>query len=281
MSQQVTIGQKKKTVRDLLEERKLELKDILPKAMDIRRFTEGVMTACGRVPDLYSCDIGSLYGAVKTAAELGLSLNPTLGEACIIPRKIKGNPVAFFQPQYKGIIKLAVNSGVVSRVYGGIRRKNDLWEYQQGSGQILKWAPSDEGPSKKLGAFIDIELTNGGPALIDYMPRWELEAHKARYCRASNSPWDKFNDELPSESDGMWIKTVLIRAMNRFLVKDSEKTALSRAIEKDYESEREEVIDISAMDISEDFDPNHAALDTIADELEGTEAPLKGWDDQG
>lgn len=63
---------------------------------------------------LSQCKPETVYGAALTAASLKLELNPTFGQAYLIPYR----DTCTFQIGYKGLKQLAVRSGAI--------KKNDL-----------------------------------------------------------------------------------------------------------------------------------------------------------
>ena len=98
-------------------------------------------------PELRPCTIESFVGCVMTAAELGLSLTPQLGQAYITPFKDKkrGIVVATFIPGYQGLswglwgdiagavgltfVYIAVAASVFSRVERHVLEVGNLSDY--------------------------------------------------------------------------------------------------------------------------------------------------------
>lgn len=271
-----SIAERAVTVRDHFLTRKDSLQDVLPKGMDAAKFTAEVMNACKRQPKLFSCDVQSLYAAACTSAELGLSLNPVLGQAALIPYKT----TAQFQPMYKGLVALAYRSGVVSYINGAIRHENDDWEYSQGAYPVLRHTPAEDDRGVKRGAYVVVRLKSEDVPIFHYMSRAEIEKHRDRYSMAWKknmpTPWGKFHETDPSESDGMWLKTVFIQ-LSRWLPKTAESAPLERALEKDYEAEAM-TIDIEGAEVEPEDDAPADPLDAAADELEKEADKAEGKD---
>jgi recombinational DNA repair protein RecT len=58
---------------------------LLPKSVSFPKFFQMMVASVVANPKLLECDRGSLVKSSIQAAELGLSLNPTLGEGDILP----------------------------------------------------------------------------------------------------------------------------------------------------------------------------------------------------
>jgi len=91
----------------------------LPEGAD--RYIQSALIAISASPDLMACTAQSLYRATLRSASLGLSLDPALKQAWLVPynRKVKATKDtpehwvkdAQFQPHYKGLYTLAVRTG--------------------------------------------------------------------------------------------------------------------------------------------------------------------------
>jgi recombination protein RecT len=107
--------------------RKEMMAPLLPKTINFDKFQAIVIAAVGSNPELLECDRASLLKSCIQAAELGLSLNPTLGEGDILKvwnNRTKKND-AQFRPRYMGLMKLARQSGDVTKIEAEIVREND------------------------------------------------------------------------------------------------------------------------------------------------------------
>ncbi len=121
----------KETKRDEAETNILEAK---------RRVNLTIETLKATNPLLGRCDRASLVVAILNAQELGLSVDPILGEVYIIPYRNKTDLTyrAQLQIGYRGFIKLAYNTGIfkvirVSDVRAGEEEKvSDLLNKESG-----------------------------------------------------------------------------------------------------------------------------------------------------
>ena len=88
---------------------------------DAMPYVQSVLIAVSANPDLMACTPNSIQRAALRSASLGLSLDPALKQAWLVPypRKIKATrdspehwiQEAQFQPHYKGLYTLAVRTG--------------------------------------------------------------------------------------------------------------------------------------------------------------------------
>jgi recombination protein RecT len=187
------------------------LRSLLPQAMTVDKFQGIVVAAVADNMDLLDCDRGSLLKACLSAAELGLSLNKSMGEADILKvwdGRLKKN-VAQFRPRYKGLMKLALQAGEVLKIESRLVYSKDLFEVEEGieSRIIHKHGLSDRG--EKIGAYCVWKLKNG-ETQFEVMSKEEILAIRDRSSSKTKDgtivgPWK--TDEAE-----MWRKTVVRRA---------------------------------------------------------------------
>lgn len=102
---------------------KAEVARALPAHVDPSSFVRHAATLVAQNPDLLTIARGgpatdpqSIIRGVMRAAALGLDLDPTLGQAWLVPRKVKGVHQAIFQPGYQGYLELVMRTGKVRRI---------------------------------------------------------------------------------------------------------------------------------------------------------------------
>jgi recombination protein RecT len=227
------------------------LRSLLPQAMTVDKFQAIVVAAVADNMDLLDCDRASLLKACLSAAELGLSLNKSMGEADILKvwdGRLKRN-VAQFRPRYKGLMKLALQAGEVLKIESRLVYANDVFEVEQGIDPriIHKHGLSDRGD--KIGAYCVWKLKNG-ESQFEIMSKEEILAIRDRSSSKTKDgtivgPWK--TDEAE-----MWRKTVVRRASKYMPL----STEAQRAVMADNQAEG--IIDAddysgNEMDIT-DFD---------------------------
>jgi len=236
--------------------RESHLRSLLPQAMTVDKFQGIVVAAVADNMDLLECDRGSLLKACLSAAELGLSLNKSMGEADILKvwdSRLKKN-VAQFRPRYKGLMKLAMQSGEVLKIESRLVHENDVFEVEEGLDAriVHKHGLSDRGGM--VGAYCVWKLKNG-ETQFEVMSKEQILAIRERSSAKTKDgnivgPWK--TDEAE-----MWRKTVVRRASKYMPL----STEAQRAVAVDNQAEG--VIEAdeyagSEVDIT-DFDETPAA----------------------
>jgi recombination protein RecT len=178
---------KQKTIMDLFESRKASLAAVLPKHMTPERLLKVALGATARSPDLLACSPASLLLCLMQSAELGLEAGGLLGEAYLVP--FKG--VATLIPGYRGLAKLARQSGQVASIEAHVVRKQDQFEIEFGLDPRLVHKPFMQGEPKDedIVAVYGIIRLKDGSRQVDVMTRGEVDAIRARSASAQKGPW--------------------------------------------------------------------------------------------
>ena len=183
---------------------------LLPKNISYDKFEAMVIAAVGMNPDLLNCDRASLLKACIQASELGLSLNPTLGEGDILivkDWKSKSNH-AQFRPRYMGLMKLARQSGMISKIEAEVVRENDDFVIEKGDEPRLKHSIKLGKRGPLIGAYCVWTLKDGTKQ-FEVMDRDQILAIRDRSSAKKDGkavgPW-------VTDEEEMWRKTVVRRA---------------------------------------------------------------------
>lgn len=204
------------------------------KAVDYRREASFAIQALNDNDYLMKTAMGnqdSFKRAVINVAAIGLSLNPVMKLAYLIPRKGK----VCLDISYMGLIALAVDCGSIKWAQADVVREKDIFEYRgigERPGHIFQPFASDRGAI--IGAYC-VAKTNQDEfltvpmAIADiYKIRARSEAYNSQ--KGPSGPW--VTDEVE-----MVKKTVI-----RLASKSWPKTSTERSVEK-------------AIDISDESDP--------------------------
>ena len=139
----------------------------------------------------------SFLAAMMTAAQLGLDLTPTLGQAYIIPYGGK----AQFQLGYRGLLDLAYRTGMFKRIEAREVCANDALELSYGLDATLRHKPliqGDRGPV--IGYYSLFELNNGGHSYL-YLNKEDVMKHGQKYSKSYKSgPWQTDFDEMAKKT---------------------------------------------------------------------------------
>lgn len=202
MSGEITLRDKSERLQKQLDQRMIEIAKALPaETMTPQHFARTVVTLCGKNPALLDCNLPSLIGAIMQSAQLGLSPDPVLGEAWMVP--FKG--VVTFIPGYKGLIKLAYQSEQIAKISARVVRNGDDFSFCYGLKEKLEHVPKATLTAPLTHVYATAKI-KGGETNFIVMTREEVEAIKARSpaARYGKSPWT-------TDYDAMAMKTVLRR----------------------------------------------------------------------
>lgn len=178
---------------------------------------------------LQQCDPNTVYTSILNVAALGLSLNPVQGEAALIPRwnNKKKTLDCTLSPMYRGLVRLATESGRVGHIKAELVFKDDEISMNLGTtpelhhnpiGSVMGGAEArvvdflDPKRNKLKMAYVVAHLKDGG-RIIGVMSYDELlktalcsEAfnpkpdRKTGQKRAPSGPWIEHSGEMAKKS---------------------------------------------------------------------------------
>ncbi len=185
-------------------------------------------------PYLLKCDPESVKHAVVNVALTGITLNPALKYAYLVPRKSKDGIKCILDISYMGMIKILTDAGAVKNVDAGVIYSNDKFDFRRGSDPYFKHQPSLSNRGNKVGAYAIAFLRDGG-FQYEILGKEEIEKIRATSESYKNeegrkySPWETWEDE-------MWKKSALKRLF-KLLPKTNFSDQLIAAISHDYDNE--------------------------------------------
>lgn len=162
-----------------------------------------------RSDDLMACTKSSLAMALIQCAETGLYPGP-YKEAALIARKNKGVLECCFQPMYPGVVKLVMNTGLVSSVQSDVIYEEDVFNYSKGTDPHLFHHRTFDNRGKRLGAFCVLNMRDGS-SFIEVMSEGEIMeiAAKSPAFKFKSGPWFDSSESVQNE---MRKKTLILRA---------------------------------------------------------------------
>jgi recombination protein RecT len=169
----------------------------------------------------------SLRFAVLNVASIGISLNPALKQAYLIPRKGK----AILDISYMGLVHLACESGAIKWVQAEVVRQKDTYEFTGvGEKPIHKFSPfGDRG--EIIGVYV-IAKTEDNEFLSDQMSIDEVFAIRDR-----TESWKAFIKSgktklCPWSTDaGEMIKKTVIKRAFKLWPKNDKTARLNEAVD--------------------------------------------------
>lgn len=190
-------------MKQLMTKMKCEIQSALPSKFCSERFQKVALTAYNSNPKLQNCEPMTFIAAMMQSAQLGLEPNTPLGQAYLIPYKVKGVDKVQFQIGYKGLIELAHRSGKLKTLYAHEVRDNDEFEIDYGLEQKLIHKPLLKGDrGEVIGYYAVYQLEPSGYNFI-FMTKDEVIEHGRKYSKNfEGGIWEK-------EFDLMAKKTVI------------------------------------------------------------------------
>lgn len=208
---------------------------------------------------LLKCDPDTLKDSMVHLAAMGLSLNPAAQQAALIPRwhSKRGAWVVTASPQYRGLMKLATDTGLVNNITAEVvfECEEDTFDVDLGSKPYLRhkvklFAPPEERvinlndlkKNKLIGAYCIAHLRDSEYPSITVMDLSEV------LTIAKSS--DAFNPKKEGRSpSGPWVywagemvkKAVIRRASKQWPISDDSKyQRLLTAVDLDNQAEADE-----------------------------------------
>jgi len=244
------------------------LQKLLPRYFPSERMVNLAVTAFMQNAALRQCSMLSIVNSVCVAAQLGLEPNTSLGHGWLIPYA----RVCQFQPGYRGLIHLAMQSNRVHNVGAHVVYTEDEFSISYGSEGKIHHVPvvnaqSQEQLGEWLGAYAMLKYKDGPPEYL-YLAKWEIEKVKRASKTSSNGPWKDWPEE-------MWRKTAVKR-----LIKYAELSPLSsRAIGYDDQSEagkmQDPIIEVDYSTVDAEMNPEAQVDPKVAEARQQAGAPAK------
>jgi len=166
---------------------------------------------------LQKCTPASLANVLYNVALTGLTLNPILARAYVVPYYSE----ATLKPSYKGLEYLAVKNGVAKGFKSGIIYKGDEYEIKQGLTDELIVKPKFE--SKEIFLVWAYVFLHNSPPTLEIMTKDDLES--IRKLSKSQNIWKSHYGEMAR-------KTV-IRRLCKHILNDSSPMQYAGAIKLD------------------------------------------------
>jgi recombination protein RecT len=177
----------------------------------------------------------SLQNAITNIAAIGISLNPAVKEAYLVPR----GKMVCLDISYIGLVKLATDTGSIQWVQAEVVKEKDTFEYLGvGKAPLHKMNPFGE-RGGVVGVYCVAKLASG-ESLCTIMSRGECDAIRDKSSQAAKSgPWVQFYEEMLK-------KTVIKRASKLWPKSERLDTAVHVLNEHegiDFESEKKPHMD--------------------------------------
>lgn len=234
----------------MIKSRSDAFQSVLPMNSNTQQFVNACLIAVQSNNKLQQCNPKSLIKAMMESARFGLEPNSPLMEAALVPY---GKDVQFLI-EYRGMLKLAWNSGMIKMIDADVICENDDYEYVKGYNPNFYHKPLVTGErGEPIAYYAYAKLNNGGDTLC-LMSKQEIVDHMKKFAKgynSSSSPWK-------SNFDAMAKKTVLRQLIDKQLPKSTTKESLilSSAVsnsDKIIDQEAEEIVHPVVLDQDIDY----------------------------
>ena len=181
-------------------------------------FVTSVLSVVNNSTLLQKADPKSIYSSAMVAASLDLPINPNLGFAAIVPY----GQQAQFQIMTRGLIQLAIRSGLYQKITRAVVHEGELVKYDPFTDDY-QFDASKRTSDKVIGYMAYFKMNDGYEKYL-YMTVDEVLAHGKKYSKTfNNGPWK-------DNTEAMCLKTVLKLLLSQFGILSIE---MQRAIKFD------------------------------------------------
>lgn len=189
MANEMTMAPKDKVakLKKVLESGKDQLSLAMQKHMNPDRMCRFMLTAALKTPKLFDCSLESIGLALLTASQWGIE--PDGRQGYLIPY---GRTCQFI-PSYIGLSTMAQRHPDVLAIHAEVVKENDEFRYQLGLRPDLFHVPAASDRGEVVYAWAVAHMRDA-PALIDVMPREELD--KRRAVSKSHDIWNQWPEEM-------------------------------------------------------------------------------------
>lgn len=185
-------------------------------------------------PYLLKCVPETIKQSVANVALTGLTLNPALKYAYLVPRKVKDELRCILDISYIGMIKILTDAGAIKNVDAGVICANDKWDYRRGTDPYFKHVPALSNRGEIIGAYAVAFFRDGG-SQFEILGKEDLDKIRStseswrKEDSRQYSPWETWADEMSKKS--------VLKRLFKLLPKTNFSEQLIAAISHDYQNE--------------------------------------------
>lgn len=238
----VSAATKQQNLKELFEKSKGAIAAVLPKHVTADRLMKIALSLTSKDGNLLACNQMSVLRCVVGAASVGLEVGGLLGEAYLVP--FKGECTLIIG--YKGLIKLARQSGEIKSIRARVVYKADEFQVEYGLRETITHKPNLESQDLKdediVAVYAIAEYKDGEPQ-FEVMTRAQVDKIRGRSASANSGPWVTDYAEMA--------KKTVIRRLSKVMPLSPEKAqAYTQAIAHENASdngEKSPIIDVPFM----------------------------------
>lgn len=174
----------------------------------------------------------SILESVLNIAQIGLTLNPAMKLAYLVPRRVNNEVVCCLEPSYQGICKLVTDTGSVKNIYSQLVYENDIFEQILGTENTIVHKPKLGNRGAIVGIYAVAILADNRKQVevmdkpsIDEIRDYSESYKSFKAGKAKSCIWEDNYEEMAR-------KTV-IKRLCKYLPKTNNWERISTAIELD------------------------------------------------
>ena len=189
---------------------------------------------------LAKCSVHTVQNAVINVAAIGLTLNPALGYAYLVPEAGECN----LKVSFKGLLKIATDSGSILWAKSEIVKTDDEFEYHG----ICTPPTHKMNPFKPRGDTVGVYCvakTHQGDFLVDYMDMENI--NKVKATAKTKTVWTAWPDEMT--------KKAMIKRASKQWPKTDREDRLGKAIAALNADEGSEELPRNEKPVKQDQEP--------------------------
>ena len=215
-----------KGLRDWLQapEFKEQLSLACGEAIKPEHFLRVAITAMNKNPKLLECTKESVFRCILDSAAFGVELNGR--DAHLIPYGREATLII----DYKGYVRLVMNTGLVSNIHADVVCENDDFEYNLG--EVKRHVIDFKKPRGAVYAVYCIVTMKDGTKKADVMSDEEVEVIRKRSRSGNSGPWITDRNEMR--------KKTVFRRLQKWLPLSPE---VQEKLDKDMRTEFAELAD--------------------------------------
>ena len=150
-------------------------------------------------PDLWECSSASVLRALGAAAASGLPIDGKMSS--LVVRKSKhGKPTANWDPSYRGMCYLALESGHVRAVEAHAVHQRDEFHVELGTSAAIHHRPYLVGDRGPVVAAYAIAVLRDGGVVREVLGAGDLQKIRAASPAADSGPWKSWPDRMSMKS---------------------------------------------------------------------------------
>lgn len=179
----------------------------------------------------------SILRAVYNTATTGLTLNPVLKYAALVPRYQNGKTVACLEPMYQGLVKLITDTGSVRTIYAYNVCKEDDFEVTYGTTTEIVHKPKFK--SKDITHTYAVAILPDGTKQFEVMTKDELDNIRGMSESYKAFIGGKVKSCIWVTHEGEMCKKTVVKRLVKYLPKTDKYEKLAHTIDldnQDYEA---------------------------------------------